>query len=267
MKDAGKTAACFLLKTGLEDYIRDERKELIKAAVTNRVNTVLTSSMGRLFDAVSSILNIAHMNRYEGECASLLEKEAVLAERRLSEQNLETAALTAEKRSAAEHKETAVEYNKDQLMNGIRDWMKQEGLSFGIHLADNLITKDDSTAVQPIADDDKPAAREAGADILIDPGPVLAALCRLRDTVDTGILALSFHYAVADMITEVSIRIRDNMHSNVVALCGGVFQNTVLTEQAMELLEKEGFRVYVNEAVPPNDGSISLGQTYLGLMQ
>ncbi len=35
--------------------------------------------MGRLFDGVSSILNISHRNEYEGECAILLENEALLA--------------------------------------------------------------------------------------------------------------------------------------------------------------------------------------------
>jgi hydrogenase maturation protein HypF len=61
--------------------------------------------------------------------------------------------------------------------------------------------------------------------------------------------------------------IRSEQYLNTVALSGGVFQNTVLTEQALKLLRKRGFCVYVNEAVPPNDGSISLGQTYIGLME
>lgn len=240
MKDAAKTAACFLIQYGLEEYLREDRKEIIKAAVKNRVNTVLTSSMGRLFDAVSSILNIAHENRYEGECAIRLEKEAVLMLRRLSGQNRREEIGTVEEWDTSEWKKTAVESGIEKTVWNIRDWMKQEGISF---------------------------VRESDSGILINPGPVLSALCRLRDTVDTGILALSFHYAVADMITEVCIRLREEVHSNIVALSGGVFQNSVLTERVIILLEREGFRVYVNEAVPPNDGSISLGQTYLGLMQ
>jgi hydrogenase maturation protein HypF len=35
--------------------------------------------MGRLFDAVSSLLGVCHENRYEGECASLLENAATRA--------------------------------------------------------------------------------------------------------------------------------------------------------------------------------------------
>lgn len=81
MEDARKTATCFLLYAGLEAYVQDERSPLIKAALEHNVNKLLTSSMGRLFDAVASVLDIGQENRYEGECAVLLEKEAVLAER------------------------------------------------------------------------------------------------------------------------------------------------------------------------------------------
>ncbi len=79
MKDARKTATCYLVKLGLTEYIQDERSSFIQAALKQNVNCILSSSMGRLFDAVASILDIAHHNHYEGECATLLEKEAVLA--------------------------------------------------------------------------------------------------------------------------------------------------------------------------------------------
>jgi hydrogenase maturation protein HypF len=55
--------------------------------------------------------------------------------------------------------------------------------------------------------------------------------------------------------------------SNKVALSGGVFQNSVLTQKTLSILREKGFEVYCNIAVPPNDGSISLGQTYLGLLK
>jgi len=43
-------------------------------------------------------------------------------------------------------------------------------------------------------------------------------------------------------------------------LSGGVFQNRALTEQAVALLENDGFRVMLPEAVPVNDAGISFGQ-------
>lgn len=56
--------------------------ELVKNALKNNINTVLSSSMGRLFDAVCALLDIKHKNTYEGECACALEacaKAAVCA--------------------------------------------------------------------------------------------------------------------------------------------------------------------------------------------
>lgn len=40
------------------------------------INTITSSSMGRLFDATAALLDICHFNSYEGECAILLEQAA-----------------------------------------------------------------------------------------------------------------------------------------------------------------------------------------------
>jgi hydrogenase maturation protein HypF len=54
----------------------DGSNELINKAIKNNINTVNSSSMGRLFDAVCSALDIKHYNTYEGECAMALERAA-----------------------------------------------------------------------------------------------------------------------------------------------------------------------------------------------
>lgn len=202
MRDAKKTATCFLLNCGLNEYINDERSNIIQAALENNINTVLSSSMGRLFDAVAAILDIQNENRYEGECAANLEKEAVLA---------------------------------------IRNKTKPKELAFEI--------------------------KQNSAIIEMNPKPVLGAICKLKGNTDTGALALGFHYAVADAILKVCEIIRLEQNINTVALSGGVFQNTVLIEQTLKVLREKEFDVYYNIVVPPNDGCISLGQTYIGLMR
>jgi hydrogenase maturation protein HypF len=77
-KDAKKTAVSHCIAAGLSlennDYINT-----IVAAIKTNVNTTLSSSMGRLFDAVASILNIKQENSFEGECAITLENQAQLA--------------------------------------------------------------------------------------------------------------------------------------------------------------------------------------------
>lgn len=54
----------------------DSNWALVNAALNHGVNIIKSSSMGRLFDAVASLLGIHHVNRYEGECAAMLEKAA-----------------------------------------------------------------------------------------------------------------------------------------------------------------------------------------------
>ncbi len=61
---------------GVEDR---ESWTIIKAALDHNVNTIESSSMGRLFDAVSSLLGICQENKYEGQCAILLEDAAARA--------------------------------------------------------------------------------------------------------------------------------------------------------------------------------------------
>jgi len=47
--------------------------DILKTALKNKINTPMTSSAGRIFDAVSSILGICQISRYEGQAAMMLE--------------------------------------------------------------------------------------------------------------------------------------------------------------------------------------------------
>jgi len=75
-KDALLCAMCYLLAVGREDLIKDIRLETVKVAIAKNISIQKYSSMGRLFDAVSAILNIKTYNSYEGECAIALENLA-----------------------------------------------------------------------------------------------------------------------------------------------------------------------------------------------
>ncbi len=79
MRDASKTAACYQAASGVSpDY---PGWNVLERALALKINAVESSSMGRLFDAASAILGICRENRYEGECAILMEREAALAGR------------------------------------------------------------------------------------------------------------------------------------------------------------------------------------------
>lgn len=76
MKDCLKTATAYLHAYNLSEAVSDQRYPIIARALEHKVNTLLSSSMGRLFDAVSSILNLCQWNTYEGKAAILLENAA-----------------------------------------------------------------------------------------------------------------------------------------------------------------------------------------------
>lgn len=50
--------------------------QLILSALEHDINTIESSSMGRLFDGVAALLGICAYNQYEGQCAMLLEDAA-----------------------------------------------------------------------------------------------------------------------------------------------------------------------------------------------
>jgi hydrogenase maturation protein HypF len=50
---------------------------------------------------------------------------------------------------------------------------------------------------------------------------------------------------------------------NVVALTGGCYQNLLLLELTVRMLEPQGFTVLTHSLVPPNDGGIALGQAVI----
>lgn len=49
---------------------------VVMGAIDTGINTILSSSMGRLFDSVSAMLGICMENSYEGQCAMMLEDAA-----------------------------------------------------------------------------------------------------------------------------------------------------------------------------------------------
>lgn len=85
--------------------------------------------------------------------------------------------------------------------------------------------------------------------------------------IDRRALAYAFHEAVAEMTVNECIKIRAKAGENRVALAGGVFANAILTEMITKRLKENAFSVYMNEALPPNDGSISLGQAWIAALR
>lgn len=81
-KNAIQTRKCYenmAIKADLLDKTYAEKcsiDSILSAALNNRELCYDSSSMGRLFDAISSLIGIGDFNSYEGECAINLEKRA-----------------------------------------------------------------------------------------------------------------------------------------------------------------------------------------------
>lgn len=168
-------------KLALSCYTGDNK--LINSAVKANINTVKSSSMGRLFDAVASLLDIKHYNNYEGECACALEAEA------------------AKTKKAYRLTPT---FNPVDIINEIKnaDAPKEE-------------------------------------------------------------IALGFHLMLSKLIINTAKKYKIKQ----IALSGGVFNNKILTQNSLKLLEENGFLPYINEEVPCSDGGIALGQAYISCLE
>ena len=69
-----------------------------------------------------------------------------------------------------------------------------------------------------------------------------------------------FHSSLAEVICQQARVLREQYEFEQIGLCGGVFQNRVLTEQAQQRLLDAGFHVCIPEQLPCNDAALSFGQ-------
>ena len=88
--------------------------------------------------------------------------------------------------------------------------------------------------------------------------PLLGVLTDHR--LERATRAETFHSSLAAAILRQAEAVREKHTVDQVGLSGGVFQNRVLTEQAVSLLQQAGFNVYLPEKLPCNDAALSFGQ-------
>lgn len=72
--------------------------------------------------------------------------------------------------------------------------------------------------------------------------------------------AAGFHASLAHHILRQCQHFSQEYGDFAVGLGGGVFQNRLLTESTITLLHEAGFRVYLPQTVPCNDGGLCFGQ-------
>jgi hydrogenase maturation protein HypF len=171
----------------------------IKKQLQLKLNCPLTSSAGRLFDAVSAICGICGEAAYEAQAAIELEMAA------------------------------------PDDMNEI--------ISQGIY---------------PFAIDN-----ENGISVIRLENLIKCVIQDIIENTPVAVIAAVFHRTMAEMITETCKSISKKTEIKTVALSGGVFQNRLLLNLAIDRLEREGFTVISHKVVPCNDGGLALGQAVI----
>jgi len=185
------------------DFIDRWKKKIpiIQRMIEKRINSPLSSSMGRFFDGVSSLLGICDVNTYESQAAMELESVA----QRLS-------------RSAG-----------------------------------NLLTKNYKYEI-----------RNEKSKLVIEPALIVMGIVKdLERNVPRTVIAYKFHNSIANIVKDVSLKIKKRTGIGRVAFSGGVFQNRLLLSLVLRKLTERGFICYYQKKVPPNDGGISLGQAII----
>lgn len=201
-----------------------EQAELCEKMIDRGLNTPMTSSVGRLFDAASALLGVCVEPSYEGEGAILL--EAAMEE------------VGAAAPGAAAREEAAGAVPEDELAAKER---------YAVTVVKNTATEA-STA-------------EDTSVLLLDAETTFRALLDdIEAGVPVAVIARRFHDAMVSAMVMAAELVRAMYGIATVVLSGGVFMNRYLVEQVLPALAEAGFTAAINRDLPPNDGCISYGQ-------
>ena len=188
--------------------------------IDRQMNCPLTSSTGRLFDAVSALLMICRTITYDSQAAMALEAAAD------PEQENQTA--------------YSFEIRPDQNPG------QNPGQDPGQDPAPAQHPEMDSTLPPCLIMDIAPCVQQMVADI--------------KDGVSTGLISARFHLTLSVMMVAAADQVRQQTGLDRVVLSGGVFNNDTIFSLITRLLETKGFKVYTHTIVPCGDAGIALGQ-------
>jgi len=232
-----------------------QQMRVIETMREKHINTVASTSCGRLFDAVSAILGIRSVSTYEGEAAM----ELMFAAQRYADN------MGVRRRvRTADHIFVAQGCTGNMSDTGpcditAMDKFQYDGKSAG-EFEPKLSSEGNSEHAEPVRDERN---GENGRLIMRTDLLVKELAERRLAGEDTDYLAWLFHRRLADMTADAVRKIAGG-ELRTVCLTGGCFQNTLLLDMVQTALERDGFRVLVHSLVPPNDGGIALGQALYG---
>ncbi|MGL5352206.1 MAG: Sua5/YciO/YrdC/YwlC family protein, partial [Clostridium sp.] len=211
---------------------------LIMKIIDSKINTPLTSSMGRLFDGVASILGFNEKVTYEGEAAIYL-------------QNLAEIFIYESFNNIEQYKEKYKKVNKDKYKeNRDKEYKKVNPI---IEIEEEKINLYEEYYKYDI---------EVNEEInIISTSEIIKNILEdLKSSVSRGEIAMKFHNTIVEASLDICIKLRGKYSINIVALTGGVFQNEILFEKLYSKLTKNNFNVLTHKTIPCNDSGVSVGQ-------
>jgi hydrogenase maturation protein HypF len=107
---------------------------------------------------------------------------------------------------------------------------------------------------------------QEGESVIVDCAALILNIAQdMVNGTSAKVVSARFHNSMARTVAETAVRLAERTGIRVVGLTGGCFQNKMLTERTKVLLDEQGFKTLLHEAIPPNDGGIALGQAVAAL--
>lgn len=215
-------------------------RRVVTTMIDQSLNTPLTSSCGRLFDAVAALLGVRLQAEYEGQAA--MELEALAQQAQIEHPQHIIPRLPVVLRYAHSHN-----HKHDHMHEHVHEHARARGHDhIGVHIH-------------------RYAHRHDLAILRIGLTEMIRALsAQISDGTSPGLLALAFHQWLIVSLTRALIAVVPKNQEQIVLLSGGCLQNRLLLEGLSTALERENFKVYSGQRIPVNDGGISLGQAVIG---
>jgi hydrogenase maturation protein HypF len=206
------------------------------------LNSPMTSSMGRLFDAVSAIMGICTVNTYDGQAAMALEMCTMENGDEVEGYEIETAIPGERKRRYGYFRRQSRRPGfRPTPVSGESPTYKESQRSPGIAEIETFSSK--------------------GEAMSIDMRSLIRSVVRdLESHVDKRTISAKFHKALIHLFAEIGALLASRTGIRVAALSGGVFQNARLLSGLRKALSEKNITVLTHALVPTNDGGLSLGQ-------
>jgi hydrogenase maturation protein HypF len=99
---------------------------------------------------------------------------------------------------------------------------------------------------------------------VLDTSQMLLSVFENREKFSRADLSYSVHSYLARSLAALAVEKAVDCSVGVVGFTGGSAVNSLLAKLMREVVEAEGLRFLVHEAVPSGDGGVSLGQAVVG---